>query len=234
MKVFPSETGIKRENTVHNVSKILHMDGVFMKTKRHIVILLLALSAALTATAFVLLQRQQADLAEKLIRLHVVANSDSEADQALKLRVRDAVLAVTEPLMAKAADPKAALAENLPAIQSAAETCLRENGASDSVRVTLGREEFPTRIYDSFSLPAGIYTALRVTIGAGEGHNWWCVVFPSICFRATAADLESAAVSAGFTDQEVKLITEANEAYVLKFKTLELLQKLQAWLLGQS
>lgn len=205
-----------------------------MKTKQKTAILILAALAALTASVFVLLQRQQAELSEKLIRLHVVANSDSEEDQALKLQVRDAVLAVTEPLLAETEDPKAILAENLPAIQSAAEACLRQNGASDPVRVTLGREEFPTRVYDSFSLPAGIYTSLRVTIGAGEGHNWWCVVFPSICFRATATDLEQAAVSAGFSDQEVKLITEANEGYILKFKTLELLQKLQNWLLAHA
>lgn len=204
-----------------------------MKTKQRTAALVLAVLAAVTGTVCVVLQRQQEALAEKLIRLHVVANSDSEADQALKLQVRDAVLAVTEPLLAEAGDPAAVLAANLPAVQSAAEDCLRANGAGDAVRVTLGRETFPTRIYDSFSLPAGVYTALRVTIGAGEGHNWWCVVFPSICFRATAADLESAAVSAGFTEGEVKLITEASEGYVLKFKVLELLQRLQDWLLGQ-
>ena len=86
------------------------------------------------------------------------------------------------------------------------------------------------RLYENFSLPAGVYTALRVTIGEGEGQNWWCVAFPSICFRATTADLEAAAVSAGFTGEEIALITEANEGYVLKFKLLELLDRLKAWL----
>lgn len=209
------------------------MDGVFMNTRKRTVLLVLAALAAVTATLFAVLQQEQAALAEKLIRLHVVANSDSEADQTLKLQVRDAVLAVTEPLVAEAADPKAALAASLPEIQSAAESCLLEHGSSDDVTVTLGREKFPTRVYDTFSLPAGVYTALRVTIGTGEGHNWWCVVFPSICLRAASEDLESAAVAAGFTDQEVKLITEDGGGYVLKFKTLELLQKLQDWLTGR-
>lgn len=209
------------------------MDGVFMNTRKHTVLLVLAALAAVTATLFAVLQQEQAALAEKLIRLHVVANSDSEADQTLKLQVRDAVLAVTEPLVAEAADPKAALAASLPEIQSAAESCLLEHGSSDDVTVTLGREKFPTRVYDTFSLPAGVYTALRVTIGTGEGHNWWCVVFPSICLRAASEDLESAAAAAGFTDQEVKLITEDGGGYVLKFKTLELLQKLQDWLTGR-
>lgn len=204
-----------------------------MNTRKRTVLLVLAALAAVTATLFAVLQQEQAALAEKLIRLHVVANSDSEADQTLKLQVRDAVLAVTEPLVAEAADPKAALAASLPEIQSAAESCLLEHGSSDDVTVTLGREKFPTRVYDTFSLPAGVYTALRVTIGTGEGHNWWCVVFPSICLRAASEDLESAAVAAGFTDQEVKLITEDGGGYVLKFKTLELLQKLQDWLTGR-
>lgn len=204
-----------------------------MNTRKHTVLLVLAALAAVTATLFAVLQQEQAALAEKLIRLHVVANSDSEADQTLKLQVRDAVLAVTEPLVAEAADPKAALAASLPEIQSAAESCLLEHGSSDDVTVTLGREKFPTRVYDTFSLPAGVYTALRVTIGTGEGHNWWCVVFPSICLRAASEDLESATAAAGFTDQEVKLITEDGGGYVLKFKTLELLQKLQDWLTGR-
>lgn len=203
-----------------------------MNTKKRIGILVLAAMAAVTATLFAVLQQEQAALAEKLIRLHVVANSDSEADQALKLQVRDAVLAVTEPLVMEAEDPKAALAAGLPEIQAAAERCLLAHGSADAVKVTLGREAFPTRVYDTFALPAGVYTALRVTIGTGEGHNWWCVVFPSICLRAASGDLEDAAAAAGFTDQEVKLITESDTGYVLKFKTMELLQKLQAWLLG--
>lgn len=222
---------MKYRNTVHTVSNSYIWTVFLLKNSKLKACFLAALLlAAGTLCLFTALQQEQAALAEKLVRLHVVANSDSQADQTLKLQVRDAVLAVTEPLVEEAADPKTALAAHLPEIQRAAEDCLRAQGAEDAVQVTLRHEMFPTRVYDSFSLPAGVYTALRVTIGAGEGHNWWCVVFPSICFRATAQDLESAAVSAGFTDQEVKLITEANEGYVLKFKALELLQRLQNWL----
>lgn len=209
------------------------MDGTyFMKTtgfKR--VILALALVLAATGIGLVALQREQQALSEKLIRLHVVAASDSETDQAIKLQVRDAVLAVTEPLVETAADPYAALAGALPAIESAASDCLTRLGVADSVTVTLGPEAFPTRVYESFSLPAGQYTSLRVTIGPGEGHNWWCVVFPSICFAATASDLESAAVTAGFSESEVRLITEA-DAYQLKFKAMEWVEQLRQWLLG--
>lgn len=199
------------------------MDGVFMK-KRSLWLLLFALLAAGTMALLAALQMEQQALSGKLIRLHVVANSDSELDQSRKLRVRDAVLTVTQPLLSEADDPEQALIQALPEIQAAAEACL--NGA-DSVRVSFGPERFPTRVYDSFSLPAGVYRSLRVTIGSGEGHNWWCVVFPSICFRATADDLEAAAASGGFTEEEVALITESDQNYRLKFKAIELLQELK-------
>jgi len=187
------------------------------------VILLVALTVSAAA-----LQQEQQTIAEKLIRLHVVANSDSREDQSMKLQVRDAVLEASKGLTMET------LPEALPQLQAAAESCLRNLGCSHPVTVGLGEERFPTRFYDNFSLPAGVYTALRVTIGAGEGENWWCVAFPSICFRATVADLEHAAVSAGFTEQEVALITEAHQGYVLKFKVLELLEQLKEWLFYNS
>ena len=200
-------------------------------TKSKQVILALALALAATAIAATALLREQQALSEKLIRLHVVANSDSEADQAVKLQVRDAVLAVTEPLMEGAEDPYAALSDALPAIESAAADCLAALGVSDHVTVTLGPEAYPTRVYETFTLPAGQYISLRVTFGAGEGHNWWCVVFPSICFAATSSDLKSAAATAGFSDGEVQLITEP-DSYQLKFKAMEWVEQLRAWLLG--
>lgn len=193
--------------------------------KKTIILFTAAILAALTATAAAL-QHQQKVFSEKLIRLHVVANSDTAEDQALKLKVRDAVLAVTEGI-----PDKETLENALPQIREAAQKSLAENHSQYHVLVQLGKERFPTRHYETFSLPAGCYTALRVTIGAGEGHNWWCVAFPSICLRATADDLQEAAVSAGFSEDEVRLITEDGNGYVLKFKALELLQELKARLL---
>ena len=214
------------QNTVHTVRKT-YIWTVFDMKKRKLGILFTAALAAGMLSTLAALQMQQQALSEKLIRLHVVANSDSEEDQALKLQVRDAVLGVTEPLLETAEDPELAILQALPAIEEAADTCL---DGQYPVTVSFGNEEFPTRVYDSFSLPAGVYRSLRVTIGAGEGHNWWCVVFPSICFRATTADLEEAAAAAGFTEAEVQLITEADGGYELKFKSLELLQKIKDWL----
>jgi len=191
----------------------------------------MALLGALLATAAVMQQEQQS-LAGKLIRLHVVANSDAKEDQILKLQVRDAVLAVTSSVAQDNDEIEEKLKMMLPEIKQAAEDCLRRHGSMDTVRVSFGDERFPTRYYDNFALPAGVYRSLRVTIGEGQGQNWWCVVFPSICFLATAAEMEEAAQVAGLTEGEIRLITEAQDRYALKFKSLELLQQIKQKLLG--
>ena len=166
------------------------MDGVFMKFKRALMFFAIV-CAALTVSAAAL-QNSQNRFSDKLIRLHVVANSDDPSDQRLKLMVRDAVLSVTEPLLQGSEDPEKCLLDNLSVLQTTAEDCLRANGCLNRVEVSLGMEEFPARDYDYFSLPAGYYKSLRITIGDGQGHNWWCVVFPSICMRS-ASDFEAVA-----------------------------------------
>lgn len=176
------------------------------------------------------LQTQQRQLSEKLIRLHVVARSDSAHDQEVKLSVRDAVLARTREILESCDDPRSALQSGLPEIEAAAQARLKSLGEDENVTVRLGKELFPTRDYETFSLPAGVYESLRVTIGEGAGHNWWCVVFPSICMTASMDELEQAAQTAGFTDSEIKLITEADDGFVLKFKLVELIQKLKNFL----
>lgn len=196
-----------------------------MKKRMFSLIFVSALALGLLSCAY--LQTQQRQLAEKLVRLHVVANSDSPSDQAVKLRVRDAVLAAAEPY-AKGPNAEESLEENLAALERAAAEMLRTLGRNEAVTVTLQNERFPTRDYQTFSLPAGVYRTLRVTIGAGEGHNWWCVVFPTLCTAASLDEFETAAASGGFTDGELRLITGADEGYVLKFKTLEWLEKLKA------
>ena len=120
-------------------------------------------------------------LAARLVRLHVIAVSDDDAEQAVKLQVRDAVLAYLGPQLADVADIGAAqqiIAGDLDGIARAAQAAAGER----PVRVSLGPEHYPTRDYGTFALPAGVYTSLRVTLGAGAGHNWWCVLYPSLCF----------------------------------------------------
>ena len=169
----------------------------------------------------------QCALAEKTIRLHVVANSDSDADQQQKLRVRNAVLEVTAHLAAdckNADEARNALSGGLSEIEAAAVRVLRAENCDADVRVTLQTEKFETRRYDTFTLPAGNYPSLRVVIGTGAGHNWWCVVFPSLCTAATGAGVERIAAAGGFDDAESELVTGGEEKYDLRFKTLEWLQ----------
>lgn len=181
--------------------------------------------AMLLALCFTLLcgtwaQGRQQVLAGKLVRLHVIADSDEDAAQAVKLQVRDAVLAYLEPQLADVTDIDAAqdiIAANLNGIAQAARAV-----TTDTVTVTLGPERYPTREYETFALPAGEYTSLRVTLGAGEGHNWWCVIFPPLCVESALSDRAIETLS----DDDVKLITEDGDGYVLRFRVLELWGKL--------
>ncbi|MBP3674704.1 MAG: stage II sporulation protein R [Oscillospiraceae bacterium] len=168
-------------------------------------------------------------LRQELIRLHVVANSDSEEDQSLKLRVRDAVVESLQQGMADVTDTeqaKAYLQENLPKIENLANQVLAEAGCSDTVQVSLDLEEFGTRVYDTFTLPAGIYESLRIIIGAGEGKNWWCVVFPSLCIPATSEGFEDTAAGAGFPESLTGAL-EGEEGYEVRFFLLDALGSLE-------
>lgn len=167
-------------------------------------------------------------LAEKTIRLHVVANSDSAEDQAQKLQVRDAVLEkvaqITETC-SDAASAKREIALHMDEIREAA-----QKETAYDVQVRMGTEQFETRYYDTFTLPAGEYPALRVNLGKAQGHNWWCVVFPSLCTAATSDALERTAAVGGFDSEETELIEGGEEAYELRFKSFEWLQALLDWI----
>ena len=170
--------------------------------------------------------RSQDQLAEKVVRLHVLANSDSEEDQALKLVVRDAVLERAEGILrdsATRAEAEGLLRGQLLELEDLANETVRNAGYTYPVTVELEKAAFPTRTYEGFSLPAGEYLALRVLIGDAAGQNWWCVVFPPLCTVA-AAEFSDTAENAGFSDEEIAFITEANVGYVVKFKFLELFQ----------
>lgn len=188
-------------------------------------LLLIVLAGVLGSGAIAL--RTQDELAEKVVRLHVLANSDSEEDQALKLEVRDAVLSYAEGLLDPAADRREAeglLRGQLLELEAAAEQTIRAAGYDYPVSVELANTEFPTRRYGGFLLPAGEYLALRVLIGEAEGQNWWCVVYPPLC---TAAEVSETALAAGFSEEQVHLITEDSPRYTLKFKTVELWEALR-------
>lgn len=162
---------------------------------------------------------------EGTVRLHVLANSDSEADQALKLKVRDALLGEMDELLtstdAEDADSAAeALEEKLDELRAVAESVIAENGFDYPVELALTEEYYETREYDGFALPAGEYTSLQVKIGRAEGQNWWCVLFPPLC--TSVASAEEALAETGFTKRQVRLLTDdENASYKLKFKAVE-------------
>ena len=170
---------------------------------------------------------------DSVVRLHVLANSDSEADQELKLKVRDRIIEVTEGIFAQAKtkEEAEALARSaLSLIEDEAQRVVAENGFSYPVIVTLGQEEYPERDYEGLKFPSGEYLSLRVLIGDAEGQNWWCVLFPPICLRAAsrdAEDTEEAFIAAGLTGEQYRIITESNTGrYKVKFKILEIISEL--------
>lgn len=208
--------------------------GRAMKTEQSGKLKLAEIAALLFLAAFLVsgalaLQTEQ-ELSDKVVRLHVLANSDSEEDQALKLKVRDKILALTEPLLEDAPDRRTAeglLRGRLLELEQAARKEIRANGYDYGVTVRLEDAMFPTREYEGFTLPAGKYLALRVLIGQGAGKNWWCVVFPPLC-AAASGEVPAAALEAGLSPGQVGLITEENSGYVLKSKLVEFWGDLEA------
>ncbi len=198
--------------------------------------LALLLGAALAALLGVWLDRQQSELADKVIRLHVIANSDSPEDQALKLEVRDRILAEAEALFTAGAsleEVRAALEEALPTLAAAGAEAVAACGYRYPITASLEDGVwFPTKEYGSFALPAGQYTALRVVIGSGGGQNWWCVVFPPLCLGSVSETAAETAASGGFSDDQIALISGEDEGYVVKFKAIELWEQFRSWAEG--
>lgn len=175
---------------------------------------------------------QQEELGRKVIRLHVIANSDSPEDQALKLRVRDRVLARAQEILEQSADmeqAEQALTAALPELTREARETLAAEGCAQPVQARLEPAEFPTKDYDGFSLPAGKYLALRVIIGQGAGQNWWCVVFPPLC-TAAACQWQDTGRAAGLEEDDLSLMAEEDAGYELRFRSVELWEMLRQWL----
>lgn len=169
----------------------------------------------------------EAAIYDNVLRLHVLANSDSSEDQALKLEVRDRILEETATLFkdCKTKDEaREAVESNLDKIREIAEQTVREAGYDYGVSVSLGEEEYPTKNYEECCFPAGEYLSLRVMIGEAEGENWWCVLFPPLCLDAAGESREVFA-EVGLTDEQYSFITETDNAqYKVRFKLLEVIE----------
>lgn len=179
----------------------------------------LIICCCLNITAF---SGQCDEIRSKMLRMHVIANSDSEADQNLKLKVRDAVLEAGKEVFdgsVTAADAKERIIPHTDKLESAALDVIKSEGYSYDVKITVSDEYFSTRTYDnSVTLPAGVYTAVKVVIGEGKGHNWWCVMFPPMCLPAAEAECS---VEDVLTDEESRIV-KGGDKYKIKFKIVEI------------
>lgn len=189
---------------------------------KKILTVLITLTLLITTLA-VLPVHGESEIYSNVLRLHVIANSDSEDDQNLKLLVRDAVLAEAQILLCDVYDRAKAeetVMQNIEILRSVAERTVLDNGYDYPVAIELGEEEYPTKNYESCSFPAGEYTSLRILIGEAAGQNWWCVLFPPLCLSA-ATDSDAFA-SVGITDNQYQIITDSESTkYKIRFKILE-------------
>lgn len=166
------------------------------------------------------------NIANDVFRLHILANSDSEYDQSVKLKVRDRVLEYSKSLFESASSKEEAeslISQNLDNITQVAQNELQNLGCGQNVKAEIKKMYFTTRYYDSYTLPSGMYDALRITIGSGKGHNWWCVMYPSICISAASEQDEKA--KQALDDGEYDIIK--NEKYSYKFKVVELFEMMK-------
>jgi stage II sporulation protein R len=198
-----------------------------MKIKKHSIkydflavgIALLISFAFTFAISFSGFAAESAYIRAKTLRLHILANSDTAEDQALKLAVRDRIIAETGELFSAnlaREDAKEQIRQRMPQIQRIAMDEIARHGYNYSVNIELVNMFFTTRTYDGVTLPAGKYDALRVVIGAGEGQNWWCVLYPPLCLPAAGGSIEEV------LDEGERGVVESSPKYEVRFKVVEL------------
>ena len=171
-------------------------------------------------------QAQCDNISNDVFRLHILANSDSDYDQSVKLKVRDRVLEYSKSLFESASskdEAESLISQNLDNITRVAQNELQNLGCDQNVKAEIKKMYFTTRHYDAYTLPSGMYDALRITIGSGKGHNWWCVMYPSICISAASEQDEKA--KQALDDGEYDIIK--NEKYSYKFKVVELFEMMK-------
>ncbi|MFT8888803.1 MAG: stage II sporulation protein R [Ethanoligenens sp.] len=188
---------------------------------------LVAVIAMMTAN-FSAFAAQSSDIRQKVFRLHILANSDSKADQSLKLHVRDRILEKSATLFQYADNKVQVISEArtaLPQIEAIARDEIHREGYTYPVKARIVHMYFNTRVYGNVTLPAGDYDALRITIGAAKGHNWWCVLFPPLCLPSAEGEEKLAENLTPTEDQTVK---QGSQPQIqVKFKTLELWESLK-------
>lgn len=161
------------------------------------------------------------NISDKVLRLHILAASDTAEDQDMKLKLKNYFLENTSSLfIGKTVEENIKIAtDNREYIENICNDFLNENNYNKKAKVTVTNEFFSTRVYDDFTLPAGNYNTVKIEIGEGEGHNWWCIVFPSVCLSACSSTL-----SEYLTEEEMELV---QSGYTPKFKIIEIVEKIK-------
>lgn len=198
-----------------------------MKTNKSTLIIKSAVIAFVLTVIYSVIPFQAvcAEIPNDVFRFHILANSDSEEDQALKLKVRDKVLERTKILFDTAnskSDAEEFVKANLETIEKIAQNEVYKNGYNYPVKAEVVNMHFDTRYYESYTLPSGMYDALRITIGNAKGHNWWCVMYPSICISTVDEGKDRA--KDALSDDEYSVVTDDKVEY--KFFIVELFQKI--------
>lgn len=181
------------------------------------------LAFVLLFTAITPLVAISEDISEKVFRLHILANSDENADQELKLKVRDRVLTFTAELYEQCENVDDAIncsKENIGEIENEAQKVVAYYGYDYDVDAYVTKEYFNTRVYEGFTLPAGMYDSLKIEIGEAKGHNWWCVMFPTVCVTGCVDDLGES-----LNDNELEFVRSNN--YIVRFKAVEIIEKIK-------
>lgn len=197
-----------------------------LKVWEKAVLLSLLLTVLVSMVGF---QHQCEDISHRVLRLHVLANSDSDEDQALKLKIRDRILEEGKELFSSTDNLEEAeqvAAQNLERLQTAAQEEVYRQGYDYPVQIELAEMYFTTREYDTVTLPAGTYNALRVTIGNGQGKNWWCVLFPPMCVAASTEEVQLDTV---LTEEQLDIVEESQQ-YEVQFKVVEWFENLCQWI----
>ncbi len=173
------------------------------------------------------------EIRENVLRLHILANSDSEEDQQLKLKVRDRLLEVGGEIFENTGSKEEMISlaeDNTERLTAAAKEVINENGYDYDVRIEVGETKFDERVYNEVTMPAGVYTAVNVYIGEAAGHNWWCVMFPPMCLPAAE---ESEELDDVLSDEQLDIV-ENNEKYEIRLKALEIFdsikEKISDWI----
>ena len=164
------------------------------------------------------------DLRQNVLRLHIIANSDSDADQQLKLKIRDEILRETDGLFENSKNLQEAqntVCDNLEFFEAVANGVIAENGVNYTATASFGTSEFSTRYYDDFTLPAGEYQSLIITLGEAKGKNWWCVVYPTVCIPAAKGELNDT------VSDESAQIAKGGKRFIMRFKTVEIYEKIK-------